>query len=62
MLSFGEPTWCYSQSIDVSSDTVLVGAAPYYLNLPDGVSIVRDGTSTGLAFTKEKAQEFGVAQ
>ena len=60
MLSFGEPTWCYPEPIDVTSDTVLVGAAPYYLNLPEGVSIVRTGSSTGMAFTPERAQEFGI--
>jgi hypothetical protein len=37
---------------------VLVGAAPYYLNLPQGVSIVRDGTSTGLVFNPNAAKEF----
>ena len=58
MLSFGEPTWCYPEPIDVSSETVLVGAAPYYLNLPQGVSIVRDGTSTGLGFSKQAAKEY----
>jgi hypothetical protein len=58
MLSFGDPTWCYPEPIDIGSDTVLVGAAPYYLNLPEGVSIVRDGSSTGFSFTKEAAQEY----
>jgi len=60
MLSFGEPTWCYSQPIDIAGDTVWVGAAPYFLNLPEGVSIARDGPSTGLIFTAEAAQEFGI--
>lgn len=58
MLSFGDPTWCYPEPIDVSSDTILVGAAPYYLNLPEGVSIVRDGTSTGLSFSQSAAKEY----
>jgi hypothetical protein len=58
MLSFGDPTWCYPEPIDISSDTVLVGAAPYYLNLPEGVSIVRDGSSTGLGFSAKAAKEF----
>jgi len=53
MLSFGEKTWCYSEPIDISHDKVLVAAAPFVLNLPEGVSIVRDGHSTGLSFTSE---------
>jgi hypothetical protein len=60
MLSFGEPTWCYPEPIDVFSDTVMVGAAPYYLNLPEGVRIGRDGTSTGLIFTPEAAEQYGI--
>jgi hypothetical protein len=60
MLSFGEPTWCYSEPIDISSDTILVGAAPYYLNLPEGVSIGREGSSTGLIFTAEAAEQFSI--
>jgi hypothetical protein len=58
MLSFGDATWCYPQPIDISSDTVLVAAAPYHLNLPEGVSIVRDGTSTGLSFSQSAAKEY----
>lgn len=60
MLSFGEPTWCYPEPIDVMSDTVMVGVAPYFLNLPEGVSIGRDGPSTGLIFTAEAAVRFGI--
>lgn len=60
MLSLGDPTWCYSEPIDVTSDTVLVGAAPYYLNLPEGVSIVRDGSSTGLSFSQQASEEYGI--
>jgi hypothetical protein len=60
MLSFGDKTWCYPEPIDISHDLVLVGAAPYYLNLPEGVSIIRDGKSTGFSFTKEAADQFGI--
>ena len=60
MLSLDNPTWCYPEPIDVTSDTVLVGAAPYYLNLPEGVSIVRDGSSTGLSFSQQAAEEYGI--
>ena len=56
MLSLGEKTWAYSEPIDIASDLVLVGAAPYVLNLPEGVSIHRDGPSTGLSFTPEAAK------
>jgi hypothetical protein len=58
MLSFGDKTWCYSAPIDISSDTVLVGAAPYFINLPHGVSIVRDGSSTGLSLSQAAAKEY----
>ena len=53
MLSFGDKTYCYPEPIDITDERVLVGAAPYRLNLPEGVSIVRDGSSTGLSFTPE---------
>lgn len=53
MLSFGDKTYCYPEPINVMDDRILVGMAPYFLNLPDGVSIVRDGSSTGLSFTPE---------
>jgi len=38
----------------------LVGSAPYFLNLPEGVSIGRDGPSTGLIFTADAAERFGI--
>lgn len=61
MLSFGDKTWCYSQPIKIT-DEILVGAAPYTLNLPEGVSIQRDGKKTGLSFTKEAAEYWGIEE
>jgi len=56
-LSFGDKTYCYSQPIEIIDD-ILVGHAPYTMNLPEGVEIVRVGKSTGLSFTKEAAQNW----
>ena len=58
VLSLGDKTWCYPEPIDINSDKVLVGAAPYVLNLPEGVSIVRDGKSTGFSFTPDAYAKF----
>lgn len=61
-LSFGDKTWCYSQSIKITDD-ILVGSAPYTLNLPNGVSIMREENgSTGLSFTKEAAEYFNIKE
>ena len=59
MLSLGDKTWCYSQPIEITED-ILVGADPYFLDLPPGVSIHRDGKSTGLSFSEEAAKEWGI--
>jgi hypothetical protein len=56
-LSFGDKTYCYSQPIEITDD-ILVGSAPFTLNLPEGVDIVRVGKSTGISFTKEAAEQF----
>jgi hypothetical protein len=61
-LSWGDSTWCYPEPIDIAHPKVLVAAAPFYLNLPEGVSIVRDGPSTGFSFTKEAAERFGIKE
>jgi hypothetical protein len=61
MLSFDDKTYCYPEPIDISHDKVLVGAAPYYLNLPEGVRIVREGKATGFAFDNDEiAEKYGV--
>jgi len=60
MLSLGDKTWTYPEPISVFDNKVLVGSAPYFLNLPEGVRIARDGAATGLAFTPEAARQFGV--
>jgi hypothetical protein len=52
--------YCYSQPIDISHEKVFVAAVPFTLNLPEGVSIVRDGHKTGLSFTPKAAEKFGV--
>lgn len=62
MLSFGDKTYCYSEPIPLYHEKVFVGSAPYVLNLPEGVSIVRNGKSTGLSFTKEAADKFGIKE
>lgn len=59
MLSFGDKTWCYSQPIEITND-ILVWTEPYFLNLPEGVSIERDGNTTGISFSKEAALEWGI--
>ena len=41
-LSFGDTTYTYPERIAVHQEAVRVGAAPYTLRLPEGVSIVRD--------------------
>lgn len=53
-LSLGDKTWCYNKSIKLTDD-IMVGSEPYFLNLPEGVSIHRDGKKTGFSFTKEAA-------
>lgn len=57
MLSWGDKTYCYSQPIQITDD-ILVGSAPFTLNLPEGVNIFRDGKSTGFTFTKEAAIKY----
>jgi hypothetical protein len=42
----------------ISIDDTFVAKAPVNLNLPEGVSIVRDGTKTGLSFTPEAAEQW----
>jgi hypothetical protein len=57
-VSFGCKTWTYCQSIEITDD-ILVGAASYTMNLPQGVEIVRDSKgSTGFSFTKEAAEQY----
>lgn len=60
MLSFGDKTWCYSKPISVKDDEILVGSAPFFLNLPEGISIYRDGKTTGFTFTEEAAKHFKI--
>lgn len=60
-LSFGDTTYTYPERIAVHQEAVRVGSAPYTLNLPQGVSIMRDSKgSTGLSFTEQAAKEFGI--
>jgi len=60
MISFGDKTLAYAEPIDINQSRVLVDAAPYYLKLPAGVSIFRDGSSTGFTFTPEAAAIYGI--
>jgi hypothetical protein len=60
--SFGDKTWTYNQPIEITDD-ILVAGASYTLNLPEGVSILRDSSgSTGLSFTHEAAEKFGIEE
>ena len=57
MLTLGDKTWTYSKPIQLT-DEIDVASAPYYMNLPEGVSIAREGKGTGFAFTKEAAEQW----
>jgi hypothetical protein len=49
MLSFDDKTWCYSKPISIKDNDVLVGAAPYFLNLPEGVNIYRNDINANVS-------------
>lgn len=57
----GDRTYTYSQPIPITDD-VLWGATPFTLRLPEGVSIIREGKKTGLVFTPEAAERFGIEE
>jgi hypothetical protein len=57
MLTLGDKTWTYSKPIQLTNE-IDVASAPYYLHLPEGVSIAREGKGTGFAFTKEAAEKW----
>jgi hypothetical protein len=53
--------YTYPELIDINHPQVFVGAAPYTLNLPEGVNLIRDGSSTGLSFDNDEiAREYGL--
>ena len=61
MISLGEKTWCYSEPISIDHPDVLVSDPfPFVLNLPEGVSIHREGKGTGFSFTPEAAEKYGI--
>jgi hypothetical protein len=51
-------TYCYADRIDITHPRVFVGSAPYTLNLPEGVEIVRDGKTTGLSFSGSAFEQY----
>lgn len=52
-----DKTWSYGLPIEITND-ILVGMAPYTLNLPEGASIVREGHSTAIVMDEDDALAF----
>lgn len=51
-------TFAYTKPIPV--EETLVAKVAVNLNLPEGVSIYRDGPKTGFSFTREAAEKLGI--
>jgi len=56
-ITFGDKTFTYDADIPLHDD-IWIASQQYYLNLPEGVSIVRDGAATGLSFSKEAEEKY----
>jgi hypothetical protein len=51
-------TWKYSKPIPI--DKTWVASIPTNINLPEGVTIMRDGSATGFSVTPEAARQLGI--